>query len=395
MRRNSDETRPQLADETVDQAVQAARGGRLHELEDSLMLLTGPLGEQEVNRALLTALLGAVRRCWRQGWQPAELARCARRDQSARHAKLMGDAMAAEMRAHAAATTDHRWQAQIADLGATVWWEHDDLYLTAWAERESLPRLTAIVTVVEALCLLDSLPAIEQIIPPPGAPSSFTETADLDQRTLLKVRALLAKAESTDFPEEAEACTAKAQELMARHRIDHALLTVKTGRRDRPASLRVAVDSPYEAPKTLLLQVVAEANSCRAVWTKRFGFSTLIGFPTDLNTTEILFTSLLVQATRAMTHERSSARSFRQSFLTAYASRIGERLTAAVQEVTPAADLLPVLAARDDEVDEELDKQFPHVTHRTTTVSNRAGWLSGRAAADRAALHARQEVTNR
>ncbi|XVU27044.1 DUF2786 domain-containing protein [Actinoplanes sp. CA-054009] len=382
------------SDETVAWAVRAARGGRRHELEECLMLLTGGLGEQEVNRALLTALLGAVQRCWGRGWQPAELTRCARRDHSARHAKLTGDAIAAETRAHAAATTDHRWRAQIADLGATVWWKHDDLYLTEWAESEGITRLTAIVTAVEALCLLESLPPIEQIIPPPGAPSAPAGAADLDQRTLSRVRALLAKAESTDFPEEAEACTAKAQELMARHRIDHALLTVRTGRRDRPAGLRVPVDSPYEAPKTLLLQVVAEANSCRAVWTKRFGFSTLIGFPTDLNTTEILFTSLLVQATRAMTHERSSARSFRQSFLTAYASRIGERLNAAVREVTPSADLLPVLAARDEEVRTELDKRFPQVTHRTTTVSNRAGWLSGRAAADRAALHGRQEVTN-
>jgi hypothetical protein len=44
--------------------------------------------------------------------------------------------------------------------------------------------------------------------------------ADLDQRMLDRVRALLAKAESTDFPQEADAFTARAQELMARHRID-------------------------------------------------------------------------------------------------------------------------------------------------------------------------------
>jgi hypothetical protein len=38
------------------------------------------------------------------------------------------------------------------------------------------------------------------------------------------VRALLAKAESTTYPEEADALTAKAQELMARHSIDRAML---------------------------------------------------------------------------------------------------------------------------------------------------------------------------
>src|SRR5205823_14651531 len=94
---------------------------------------------------------------------------------------------------------------------------------------------------------------------------------NLDQRMLDRVRALLAKAESTEFPDEAEAYTAKAQELMTRHRIDHALLTVTKRVRDRPVTRRLAVDNPYEAPKSLLLQVVAEANGCRAVWMKRFG----------------------------------------------------------------------------------------------------------------------------
>ena len=39
-----------------------------------------------------------------------------------------------------------------------------------------------------------------------------------------KVRALLRKAESTSFPAEAEALTAKAQDLLARYALDRALL---------------------------------------------------------------------------------------------------------------------------------------------------------------------------
>jgi hypothetical protein len=224
-----------------------------------------------------------------------------------------------------------------------------------------------------------------------------------------RVRALLTKAESTDFPEEADAFTAKAQELMARHRIDHALLVATTGERDQPVTRRVSIDNPYEAPKTLLLQVVAEANSCRAVWMKRFGFTTVVGFPTELDSTELLFTSLLVQATRAMTqakpnsdkYGRNTTRSFRQSFLTAYASRIGERLNAATdgvdQEMTESAgraQLLPVLAARDDAVRDAFEKQFPDLTQHATAINNRAGWASGRAAAGQAALHGRQAVAH-
>src|SRR5262249_11766348 len=131
---------------------------------------------------------------------------------------------------------------------------------------------------------------------PTGSP--FADTAD--PRILDKVRALLAKAESTGFAEEAEALTAKAQQLMARHSIDEALLAAREGARDEPAGCRVGIDSPYELAKASLLDVVAGANRCRSVWAKSLGFATVIGFQPDLDAVELLYTSLLVQATSAM-----------------------------------------------------------------------------------------------
>src|ERR1035437_9378523 len=62
-----------------------------------------------------------------------------------------------------------------------------------------------------------------------------------DERILGKIRALLAKAESTEFTEEAEALSARAQELMAKYSIDHALLAAEAGRKDEPASRRLPV----------------------------------------------------------------------------------------------------------------------------------------------------------
>jgi hypothetical protein len=104
---------------------------------------------------------------------------------------------------------------------------------------------------------------------------------------------------------------------------------------------------------------------------------------------------------RADEYGRNTTRSFRQSFLTAYASRIGERLNAATDEVgreaagsAGSAQLLPVLAARDDAVRDVFEKQFPQLTHHTTAVNNRQGWASGRAAADRASLHGRHAVAH-
>jgi len=403
----------QLAEQLINQAIHARHNNETAELDRCRALLVagpgGATGIQVVNRTLLAALLRDVEHAWRRGWQPAELARVARREHTARHGHLMVDAIAAQMRGYPAATVDRRWQSQVAALDARVWWEHDDHFVTVWSERHGLDRAGAIATVVEVLHLLATLPAIEAVGPTPGnaRPTAATLPADLDQRMLDRVRALLAKAESTDFEEEADAFTAKAQELMARHRIDHALLVATTGQRDQPVTRRVSVDNPYEAPKTLLLQVVAEANSCRAVWAKRFGFTTIVGFATDLDSTELLFTSLLVQATRSMTqakpsvdmYGRNTTRSFRQSFLTAYASRIGERLNAATDEVdremtasAGGAQLVPVLAARDDAVRDAFEKQFPELTRHAATINNQEGWASGRAAADQASLHGRQAV---
>lgn len=405
----------QLADQIVGQAVHALHSGRTAEFVRCCTLLTdgpgGPAGRQIVNRALLTFLLRGVEDAWQRGWQPAELVRVARREHAARHGRLMADAIAAQMRQYAAATVDERWRSQLEDVDARVWWEHDDHYVTDWGERQGVDRAGVITTVIEVVGLLTMLPPLEPVGPMPGAavPAAVTPPADLDQRMLARVRALLAKAESTDFPEEADAFTAKAQELMARHRIDHALLMAASGKRDRPISRRVAIDNPYEAPKTLLLQVVGKANGCRTVWMKRFGLTTVVGFPGDLDATELLFTSLLAQATRAMTqakpapdrYGRNTTRSFRQSFLTAYATRIGERLSTTTETVdremaasAGAGNLLPVLAAREDAVRDVFERQFPQLTQQATAINNQEGWASGRAAADLAALHGRQAVAH-
>ncbi len=94
----------------------------------------------------------------------------------------------------------------------------------------------------------------------------------------------------------------------------------------------------------------------------------LVGTPTDVDQTELLFTSLLIQATRAMTDAGdrgagSSDRSatFRRSFLLAYATRIGERLREADRSTTASygTELVPLLQREADAVDAEFERQFP------------------------------------
>jgi hypothetical protein len=379
---------------------------------------SGWAGGRRAVDAVLTAIaqreLSGV---WTRGWQPVDVVRAARRGYGARHARIVVDVIAAQMRGYAAATVDERWEAQLRDLGAEVWWARDDEYLSALGEREGLTRPELIHCFLQVLHVFSTCPQIQVLCPPPGLARrgslgvAATGGRAADPRQLERVRALLAKAESTSFAAEAEAYTAKAQELMARHSIDYALLSVGAGVRDEPVGRRIGVENPYEAPKVLLLDAVAGANRCRAVWSSSFGFVTVLGFAADIDAVELLFTSLLVQATAAMTHAgsrrdahgRSTTRSFRQSFLTAFAQRIGERLAAATKQATeqasrdlagqPGADrLLPILASRDGAVGAMAEELFPDLVGRAVAVTNRDGWASGRAAADQARLGTRHAV---
>jgi hypothetical protein len=92
---------------------------------------------------------------------------------------------------------------------------------------------------------------------------------------------------------------------------------------------------------------------------------------------------------RRTTWTRSSCWSRRQSFLTAYATRIGQRL-AAVNNLAAArageVDLLPVLRSHEVKVAEEFDRLVPHTVGRSASVSNGEGWAAGIAAADLAVL---------
>ena len=94
------------------------------------------------------------------------------------------------------------------------------------------------------------------------------------------------------------------------------------------------VDAPYGDIKSLLLQTVADAGRCRAVYMGSLAMSTLIGFPDDVAAAEMLFTSLLLQAQRALADAAKRApagtqvrsQSYRSAFLLAYTTRIGDRL---------------------------------------------------------------------
>jgi hypothetical protein len=418
----------------IGEAVQAVCDGRAdaHGSHlDPLAIERTPGWTQAVSRTLVEYLSLSVATAWKRGWQPAELARHIGRELSADHAAMVSDMITAEMLGYAAATVDGRWAAQVSAIGAAAsgkgaWWGSDAEYLGAWyALGRDAEFIATVATAVESLHAFQHLPALERLLPLPGtaragaaAPERAAAAEPADERMLSRIRALLAKAESTEFAEEAEALSARAQELMAKYSIDHALLAAESGHAETPGGRRIAVDNPYEAAKASLLQTVAQANRCRVVWSRDLGLVTVIGFPADLDAVELLFTSLLVQANTAMlraggkrdAYGRSRTRAFRQSFLISYAIRIGERLSEAAghaeQEavaerratgsgvVGTATDLVPFLAARHQAVDDAVDEMFGATLTRSRSVraTDAEGWSSGRAAADMASLHKHAQV---
>ena len=419
-------------DETVEEQARA----------QVLRLASGsPAGGRAVGRCLTALLRDEVALTWRRGWEPADLYRVVSRDfpggrgGSGPEQGVLADVMAAELAGYARGTVQPRWWGQLAELGAQTWWPPGTDHLTARAEVDGWEQTCPAAWRV--LGVLARLPEIGVIGPLPGRADPTAQAAaeranKVDQRILGRVRALLAKAESTTYEPEAETFTAGAQALMARHSIDAAMLDAARDTEDHgrtgPGALRIGVDRPYEHPKAVLLDQVARANRCNTVWSQHFGFTTVLGFPPDLRAVETLFTSLLVQATAAMRREgsrrtewgQSRTRSFRQSFLTAYATRIGERLTEVAREeeeraagnrpggpgdqraahhtdgITPAGrrtEVLPVLAARSREVDDATAAMFPELVQRQgSRVSDAEGWHRGRAAAEQARLTGMQEL---
>jgi hypothetical protein len=164
-----------------------------------------------------------------------------------------------------------------------------------------------------------------------------------------KIRKLLAKAEDpAATAEEAEIYTAKAADLVATYGIDQALLARGDGDADRVGDRVVVVDPPYARDKADLLGGVAAQLRCQAVQRSRWVAGSkqislhLFGFGADLRRAELLYTSLLLQATSGVTRVRAprgeQLAAFRRSWLRGFTAAVITRLAAAEQRAAAEAD---------------------------------------------------------
>ena len=215
---------------------------------------------------------------------------------------------------------------------------------------------------------------------------------DTPDALLDRVRKLLVKAEAAGVtPEEAQALTAKAAELMAKYGIDRALLAAERPETDRPADRFIDIGNPWARVQAHLLCGLASALRCQCVILPRSGPGTRIhmfGFSSDIERTDVLYTSVLLQMWQGLAATRlpdrvPNVRAWRRSWLLGFATAVVGRVRAAEEGAArraagPAGDAgsrtALVLADRTEVITRSLRHAYPVTrTSRVTYSGNGYG----------------------
>lgn len=384
------------------------------------------MNDDDAAGAEASALVAAVAAAYERGWQPADLLHVTRRGDESPPELAAAAVLYEARRSRAAERAPSDWTGQL-DALAEQYPAQARLVGQLPADDPTGRQLAAALTAGrsgffgyqfgELAAEWNRLPQWTFLTDPPSqwpaeGPATAarpatpttptTPSTAADPKMLNRIRGLLTKAERTEFTQEAETFTAKAQELMTRYAIDAALL--RTRAHTGPANVRsrrVHLDNPYVTEKVHLLTAIGEANRVRTVWFGDLSIAVAVGTPVDLQQVDLLFTSLLVQANHTLQSTagqgRSGARTtaFRKAFLAGFASRVGQRLgeadarateAAAADESMPVADLLPILATTSAAVEAEFNRLFPGTRRSRSRSVDAGGWHAGRAAADDASL---------
>jgi hypothetical protein len=235
--------------------------------------------------------------------------------------------------------------------------------------------------------------------PDPRRPAGGSDTV------VDKVRKLLAMAEGSRNAHEADAFSRKAAELIAVHRLDPERLRAPTPGDDLAVRTFAMGRGAYVRARIALLQAIAEANGCRLVFAPdRAGTVAFVaGFTSDLESTELLYTSLHAQASARLSGERratgAATQQWRRAFLFGYAAE-AEQMHAQSRSVAERVDrtgtVLPMLRARDQRVDEFSRLSFGRVvTARRPSAASATGWAAGRDEARRSDVGRRSVDTRR
>lgn len=215
------------------------------------------------------------------------------------------------------------------------------------------------------------------------------DTSDL----LDRVRKLLAKAEGEGVtPHEAEALTVKAAELMARYGIDRAILGHLQPGTDNPIDRVFTIDKPWADVKAYLLSHLATTLRCEVIeidaprGSRRLH---VFGYASDIDRASILYSSLLVQMSRALAAQpvpagATSVRAWRRSWMLGFAAAAGARVREAEERAagdadndrSPGPSTTVILADRAGLVRRLADDAYP-VTRPTRVTYAHDGYADG------------------
>jgi hypothetical protein len=231
-------------------------------------------------------------------------------------------------------------------------------------------------------------------------------TTEASDRLLDRVRKLLAKAEDEGVtPAEAEALTAKAAELMAKYGIDRALLAAQRPETDRPDNRLVDIYNPWGRVRAHLLCGLASALRCQPILvTAEDGTLRvhIFGYASDLERTDVLYTSLLIQMWHGLIAAEVPARAgnvraWRRSWLLGFAASVTARVRAAEERAEETASVVAdghasaalVLADRSLVIRRNVASAYPHTRTARTTYTG-SGYDDGYAEGKRADIGTRR-----
>lgn len=225
----------------------------------------------------------------------------------------------------------------------------------------------------------------------------------MDTNLVVKIKNLLAKAESTPFGPERDAFMAKAYVLMEKYAIDEAMLE-SVGQRDRgkPTEFKTTIEDPYAYEKVELLNYILLLNRGKLIVIDSSRGNGgrgvhIFGFENDLEWVFMLFTSLLLQEISAMKVNerdkppRDSLRSWRASFFSGFAHGVFMKMKEAqeVSDTEAQADgkgmALVVLKDKEERVRDMVNECYPRLRHGVgkhhgSYAGRQAGTTAGRRA---------------
>ncbi|WP_343317309.1 DUF2786 domain-containing protein [Arthrobacter sp. TMP15] len=219
---------------------------------------------------------------------------------------------------------------------------------------------------------------------------SHSEASGKSKKTLTLISKLLAKAESTPFPAEAQTFQEHAERLMVRYGIEQATIDAEAGKSGKP--LEPMVEERYEfrghyrlGQARGLTAVALSFNTVRVLQatTRSKKIVYLIGAESDVGQILRLFASLQQQLESAMqswwldypykpylsAHEKTlERRQFQLGFLSTVAHRIAAIYSEEVAGGEPGNEL--VLASRLDRADDHVQLLHPELrTARRQAIS--------------------------